>query len=202
MLELIIIIVILALDQLTKYLIQINLSPVGTSAPVIDGFLQLTNVHNTGAAWGMLEGFRWLFIPMTLIVAGLLIYIIIRFNKKLTVFSRITLALLFAGAVGNFIDRVALTYVRDFVDITPWFSFPVFNVADSALSVGCVFLVIDALFLKDKSLFERVSFQKEKSKKEDAPVNADKESTEQVSVPEATTKDEVNADSSADKPNA
>ena len=160
MLELVIIIVILALDQLTKYLIQMNLSPVGTSAPVIDGFLQLTNVHNTGAAWGMLEGFRWLFIPMTLIVAGLLIYIIVRFNKKLTVFSRITLALLFAGAVGNFIDRVALSYVRDFIDITPWFSFPVFNVADSSLSVGCVFLVIDALFLKDKSLFERVSFKK------------------------------------------
>ena len=160
MLELIIIIVILALDQLTKYLIQLNLSPVGTSVPVIDGFLQLTNVHNTGAAWGMLEGFRWLFIPMTLIVAGLLIYIIVRFNKKLTVFSRITLALLFAGAVGNFIDRVALSYVRDFIDITPWFSFPVFNVADSSLSVGCVFLVIDALFLKDKSLFERVSFKK------------------------------------------
>lgn len=202
MLELIIIIVILALDQLTKYLIQINLSPVGTSMPVIDGFLQLTNVHNTGAAWGMLEGFRWLFIPMTLIVAGLLVYIIVRFNKKLTLFSRITLALLFAGAVGNFIDRVALSYVRDFVDITPWFSFPVFNVADSALSVGCVFLVIDALFLKDKSLFERVSFQKEKSKKEETPVSADKESTEQASGSEATGKDEAKADSPADKPNA
>ena len=155
MLELIIIIVILALDQISKYLIQLYLSPVGSSLPVIGGFLQLTNVHNTGAAWGMLEGFRWLFIPMTLIVAAVLVYVIIRFRKKLTLFSRITLALLFAGAVGNFIDRVALSYVRDFLDITPWFSFPVFNVADSALSVGCVFLVIDALFLKEKSLFER-----------------------------------------------
>ena len=160
MLELVIIIILLVLDQVSKYLVQLQLSPVGSSVPVIDGLLQLTNVHNTGAAWGMLSGFRWLFIPMTLIVAGLLIYIIIRFNKKLTVFSRITLALLFAGAVGNFIDRVALSYVRDFIDITPWFSFPVFNVADSSLSVGCVFLVIDALFLKDKSLFERVSFKK------------------------------------------
>ena len=160
LLELIIIVCLLAIDQITKYLISLNLSTVGTSLPLIDGFVQFTNVHNTGAAWGMLEGFRWLFIPMTLIVAGLLIYIIVRFNKKLTVFSRITLALLFAGAVGNFIDRVALSYVRDFIDITPWFSFPVFNVADSSLSVGCVFLVIDALFLKDKSLFERVSFKK------------------------------------------
>ena len=178
LLELIIIVCLLALDQITKYLISLNLSPVGTSAPLIDGFVQFTNVHNTGAAWGMLEGFRWLFIPMTLIVAGLLLFVLFRFYKKLCVFSRITLALLFAGAVGNFVDRLLLGYVRDFVDITPWFSFPVFNVADSALSVGCVFLVIDALFLKDKSVFDRVTFQKSKQneikdtvnrKPEDAP---------------------------------
>jgi len=161
LLELIIIVILLVLDQVSKYLVQLYLSPVGTSVPVIDGLVQLTNVHNTGAAWGMLDGFRWLFIPMTLIVAAVLIYVIIRFHKKLTVFSRITLALLFAGAIGNFIDRVLLTFVRDFVDITPWFSFPVFNVADSALSIGCVMLVIDALFLKEKSIFERVSFKKE-----------------------------------------
>ena len=160
MLELIIVIVILALDQLTKYLFQLNLSPVGASVPVIDGFLQLTNVHNTGAAWGMLEGFRWLFIPLTILVAAILLFILIRFRKKLTVFSRITLALLFTGAVGNLIDRIVLTYVRDFFDITPLFSFPVFNVADSCLSIGCVFLIIDVLFLKEQSMFERVSFQK------------------------------------------
>ena len=161
MLELIIIVVLLLLDQVSKHLVQLYLSPVGSSVSVIDGLLRLTNVHNTGAAWGMLAGFRWLFIPLTLIVAGALVFVIIRFHKKLSVFSRITLALLFSGAVGNFIDRVLLSYVRDFVDITPLFSFPVFNVADSALSIGCVLLVIDALFLKEKSMFERVTFQKE-----------------------------------------
>lgn len=192
MLELIIIIIILTLDQISKYLIQLYLSPVGSSLPVIGGFLQLTNVHNTGAAWGMLEGFRWLFIPMTLIVAAVLVYVIIRFRKKLTLFSRITLALLFAGAVGNFIDRVALSYVRDFLDITPWFSFPVFNVADSALSVGCVFLVIDALFLKEKSLFERVSFKKEN-------VAPQKDKTAETATIANT---ETPADQSAGKPNA
>ena len=119
MLELIIVVVLLALDQISKYLVQLYLSPVGSSVPVIDGLLQFTNVHNTGAAWGMLDGFRWLFIPLTLIVAGALIYVMIRFRKNLCVFSRITLALLLSGAVGNFIDRVALSYVRDFVDITP-----------------------------------------------------------------------------------
>ena len=161
MIELIVIVVLLALDQISKHLVQLYLSPVGASVPVIDGLLQLTNVHNTGAAWGMLEGFRWFFIPMTLIVAAALVYVMIRFRKKLCVFSRITLALLFSGAVGNFIDRALLSYVRDFIDITPWFSFPVFNVADSALSIGCVFLVIDVLLLKDRSMFERISFKKE-----------------------------------------
>lgn len=178
MLELIIVVVLLALDQISKYLVQLYLSPVGSSVPVIDGLLQFTNVHNTGAAWGMLDGFRWLFIPLTLIVAGALIYVMIRFRKNLCVFSRITLALLLSGAVGNFIDRVALSFVRDFVDITPWFSFPVFNIADSALSIGCVFLVIDVLFLKDRSMFERISFKKETSaEQKNEKVNAKSESS-------------------------
>ena len=168
MLELIIVVLLLALDQVSKYLVHLYLSPVGSSVPVISGLLQLTNVHNTGAAWGMLEGFRWLFIPMTLIVAAVLVFVMVRFGKKITAFSRVTLALLFAGAVGNFIDRLFLSYVRDFLDITPLFSFPVFNVADSALSIGCVFLVIDALFLKDRSMFERVSFKKNKPEEKKA----------------------------------
>ena len=156
MLELIIVVVLLALDQITKYLVQLYLSPVGTSVPVIEGLLQLTNVHNRGAAWGMLEGFRWLFIPMTVLVGGVLVYILVRYHKKLTVFSRITLALLFAGAIGNLIDRTILGYVRDFFDFC-LIDFPVFNVADSSLSIGCAMLVVDALFLKDRSLFERIS---------------------------------------------
>jgi signal peptidase II len=169
LIELIVIVVLLALDQISKHLVQLYLSPVGASVPVIDGLLQLTNVHNTGAAWGMLEGFRWFFIPMTLIVAAALVYVMIRFRKKLCVFSRITLALLFSGAVGNFIDRALLSYVRDFIDITPWFSFPVFNVADSALSIGCV------LLLKDRSMFERISFKKE-TPAEQKPAEADAKS--------------------------
>ena len=182
MLELIIIVAILVIDQVSKYLIQLYLSPVGTSVPLIDGLLQFTNVHNTGAAWGLLDGFRWLFVLMTIVVAGALIFIMFRFSKKLTVFSRITLALLFAGAVGNFIDRIVLVYVRDFIDISPLFSFPVFNIADSSLSIGCVMMIIDALFLKEKSLFERISFQKapkdklnaeQKTPKDDSPSDTD-----------------------------
>ncbi len=164
MLEIILVIVILVVDQISKYLVQLHLSPVGSSLPLIDGVFHLTNAHNTGAAWGMLPGFRWMFIPLTIIVCGIVVYILIRFHKKLCIFSRITLALLFAGAIGNLIDRVALSYVRDMFDFC-LINFPVFNVADSSLTIGCILLVIDALFLKDRSIFERVTFQKSEKKK-------------------------------------
>lgn len=155
MLELILIVAILSLDQIAKHLSDLYLSPVGTTIPLIPGVFHLTSTHNTGAAWGMLPGFRWLFLAMTLIVCGLLIYTMIRYRKRLSVFSRIILALLFAGALGNAIDRAALSYVRDFFDFR-LINFPVFNVADSSLSIGCVLLVLDALFLKKRSLLEVV----------------------------------------------
>jgi len=155
LLEFILIAAILSLDQIAKHLSDLYLSPVGTTIPLIPGVFHLTSTHNTGAAWGMLPGFRWLFLPMTLIVCALLIYAMIRYHRRLSVFSRIVLALLFAGAVGNFIDRIALAYVRDFFDFR-LINFPVFNVADSSLSIGCALLVLDALFLKKRSLFEVV----------------------------------------------
>ena len=78
LLELIIIVCLLAIDQITKYLISLNLSTVGTSLPLIDGFVQFTNVHNTGAAWGMLEGFRWLFIPLTILIAIIILFVLLK----------------------------------------------------------------------------------------------------------------------------
>lgn len=164
MLEIILIVAILAIDQITKYLIQIYLSPVGTSLPLIDGVFHLTNAHNTGAAWGLLPGFRWMFIPLTILVCCAIAFVLIRFRKRICLFSRITLSLLFAGAVGNLIDRIALSYVRDFFDFC-LINFPVFNIADSSLTIGCILLVIDALFLKDRSIFERVTFPKKENKK-------------------------------------
>jgi signal peptidase II len=131
---------------------------------LIDGVFHLTNVHNTGAAWGMMQGFRWLFIPMTLIVCGIIVFILVKYHKRVTVFSRLTLSLLFAGAVGNLIDRVLFGYVRDFFDFC-LINFPVFNVADSAMTIGCALLIIDALFLKERSIFERVAPQKGDAKK-------------------------------------
>ena len=147
MLEIITIAVLLLLDQVSKYLTDLYLSPLGTTLPGWDGVFQLTSAHNTGAAWGMLKGFRWFFIVLTVAVLAALIIVMIRNRKKLFWFPRLILAMIVAGAAGNLIDRLLFGYVRDmfyFVLI----DFPIFNVADSALSVGCVLLAVNILFMK------------------------------------------------------
>ena len=151
MLEVIVIAVILAADQLVKLWSEATLSPLGTSLPLIPGVFQLTSAHNTGAAWGMLPGGKWFFLGMTLVVCVLLVVLLVRYRKRMTVLGRVILSLLLAGALGNAIDRIALSYVRDMFDFV-LIHFPIFNVADSALSVGCCLLIFDAFFMKDRSL--------------------------------------------------
>ena len=153
MLEGILIAVVLVADQLVKLWSERTLTPLGTSMPVIDGVFQLTSAHNTGAAWGVLPGKKWFFLILTLIVCAFLLFSLIRYRKRLMPLARVTLSLLLAGALGNAIDRAALSYVRDMFDFC-LINFPIFNVADSALTIGCGLLVIDVLFMKERSLFE------------------------------------------------
>ena len=153
MLEIILITVLLAVDQAVKFLSEHFLTPLGSSYPLIPGVFQFTSAHNTGAAWGMLPGRKWMFLCLTLIVVVALALFLIRYRKKMTVLSRVTLSLLLAGALGNAIDRLILSYVRDMFDFC-LINFPIFNVADSALSIGCCLLIIDMLFMKEKSVFE------------------------------------------------
>ena len=153
MLEIILIAAILVVDQLVKLWSEAALAPLGTSIPVIEGVFQLTSAHNTGAAWGMLPGKKWFFLALTLVVCAFLIFFLLRFRKQLTVLSRVTLSLLLAGALGNAIDRIVLSYVRDMFDFC-LINFPIFNVADSALTIGCCLLIADVLFMKERSLFE------------------------------------------------
>ena len=158
---------ILVLDQVSKAVSERVLTPLGTSRPLIPGVFQFTSVHNTGAAWGMLSGFRWAFLVLTAVIAVAIVYVLIRWHGKLSVLSRITLSLLLAGAVGNAIDRAALGYVRDMLDFC-LIHFPVFNVADSSLTIGCILLCIDALLVKKNSLFDVISPKPESGESEDA----------------------------------
>lgn len=153
MLEIIIIVVILVADQITKYIAEALLTPLGFSVPVIEGVFHFTSSHNTGAAWGILRGGRPFFLILTFFIVLFLAFFLIRGRKKMTLLSRITLSLLLAGAVGNAIDRLIFAYVRDFLDFC-LIRFPIFNVADSALTIGCILLIIDVLFMKERSMFE------------------------------------------------
>ena len=125
-------ILILFLDQITKIIVQQRFF-AGESAD-ITSFFSLTFVKNTGIAWGFLAGKGYVSILVSLLVIGAIAYYFSDiFSQNQT--TRIAVALILAGALGNLIDRLALGYVVDFLDFHFW---PTFNVADSALTVGAV----------------------------------------------------------------
>lgn len=138
--------VILLIDQITKFIIASTMR-IGDSYEVIPHFLNITSHRNNGAAWGILSGKMIFFYIITLIILALLIYFFIK-EAQFNLFLQIAISFLFAGALGNFIDRVINGEVVDFIDTNIFgYDFPIFNVADSSLTIG-VILVIIAL-LKD-----------------------------------------------------
>jgi signal peptidase II len=130
----IIVAIILSLDQLAKFLITKNLS-LNQSVPAIKDIFYLTLIHNRGAAFGILKNQAPLFI-FTSIIAVILIYRDLKNNKRKKSYS-IALSLILAGALGNLVDRLFFGYVIDFLDFRIW---PVFNVADSAITIGAILL--------------------------------------------------------------
>lgn len=151
MLEAIIVLAIVGLDQLAKYLTDLYLVPLGTSVPLWKGVFHLTSMHNIGAAFSILEGNRFFLLGVSSVASLAILYILIRYHKKLHTLLRVCLAVILAGALGNLIDRAVLGYVRDMLDFT-LIHFAVFNVADSAVSVGAVLLAVDLLFGRGKTL--------------------------------------------------
>jgi signal peptidase II len=124
------------LDQLTKLLAYKNLL-LNQSVPLIKGIFHLTLVYNRGGAFGILKNQTQLFI-FTSIFAIILIVLSLKKNKyKKHFLYSVSLSFILGGALGNLIDRVTLGYVIDFLDLHIW---PVFNVADSAITIGAVLL--------------------------------------------------------------
>lgn len=140
-------ILIIAADQLSKYLAVAYLMD---KRPIvlINNLIELHFVRNYGAAFGIMQNQRWLFIVITVLVLIGIIVFIIKNNNKLNIFTKISLGALLGGASGNLIDRVHLTYVIDFikVDLGSLYDFPVFNIADIFIVVGTSLLVILILF--------------------------------------------------------
>jgi signal peptidase II len=147
MLEVIIIITIIALDQITKYFTVKNLKTDG-SFTVIKGFLEFCYVENRGAAFGILQNKRWFFIVLTIIICAGMAYYLFTY-KDTRMILRISLAFILGGAIGNLIDRIRLGYVVDMIHITA-INYPVFNVADSFVVIGTILLAWYLLFIADK----------------------------------------------------
>ena len=149
--ELSLILLIVVADQVTKALVRSALQ-LGESRNVIPGFLDLTHVQNTGAAFGLLNNVDFAYKPMVMIVLALVALMAIAayatqlgFQDRL---ARLGLALILGGAFGNLIDRAMAGHVLDFVDVY-WrdIHFWAFNVADSAITVGAIFVLLDTFGL-------------------------------------------------------
>ncbi len=146
MLQIIIIVLLVLADQLTKLLIWAPIPKDGT-IEVLPGILNFSKVENTGASFGIFQGMQVFFIVMTIIVLVAAVYIMIRYRDKHSRFIRVLIAVLFSGALGNLIDRMAFGYVRDFIDFRLFnFWTYVFNIADAALVIGAILLGIYILF--------------------------------------------------------
>ena len=118
-------------------------------APCIPGILELTRVHNYGAAWSSFSGMRWLLSAVTAAILIVVLVLLLRGVARHPV-GRLAGALILAGGLGNLIDRVRLGYVVDMFHFPFWPSYPTFNLADICIVAGAVLGAIYYLFLHEK----------------------------------------------------
>ena len=145
-------ILLIIIDQATKYWARTTLKKDGPIS-IIPGVLKLQYHENTGAVWGILTGKTAMLSVVTVILTALLIYLYFQIPKdKKFLPVQIIWVFILAGAVGNFIDRISLKYVVDFIYFE-LIDFPIFNIADSYLTVSCFLLLFLGIFYyKDKDL--------------------------------------------------
>lgn len=141
--------VVVAADQLTKAIVR-QVLPLGESRSIVPEFLDLTHVHNTGAAFGLLNAVDFPYKPIVMIaIAAVALVAIAAYATQLGFqerMARLGLALILGGAFGNLIDRASAGYVVDFVDVY-WGAthFWAFNVADSAITIGAILVLLDMI---------------------------------------------------------
>lgn len=129
-------VLLLVIDQLLKWAISANLA-LNHSVVVIPGVMALTNLHNRGAAWSILEGQQWFFTLISIIAIVIIVWLMYHFRRNPPVM--VCLCMILAGTLGNFIDRLRLGYVVDMFE-TLFINFPVFNAADCCLTLGVIAL--------------------------------------------------------------
>jgi len=163
----IIIAAVVIADQVTKYLALTLLAPI-RSYPLIEGVFELHFVRNRGAAWGMLADNRWVFMTVSVIaIVIMLLYLIL--SKERTPLFTLSLSLILGGGIGNMIDRIFFEdgAVIDFLYFK-LIDFPVFNIADCAVSIGAVLLIYYLIYTETLKPYLRNKKAKEGSNEKDS----------------------------------
>lgn len=144
----ILIIISVVFDQITKFWAA-DVLKNGDSIKIIGNFLRFTYAENKGAAFSILQNQRTFFLIITVVMLIFLGYIYFK-TKNITNLSKLSIAMITGGAIGNFIDRFRLGYVIDFIDVRfgDFYNFPVFNIADSFVVCGTILMIILILLNK------------------------------------------------------
>lgn len=134
------------LDKVSKHIVTVKMSE-GESLPVLEGFFHLTLVHNTGGAFGIMKNNPHVFTGAAAIFTVLaVIYVTLRWTL-MAFRDKAAVCLILGGTLGNLSDRLRLGYVIDFFDLRIW---PVFNIADSCITIGAAMLIFSVLAFGDK----------------------------------------------------
>jgi signal peptidase II len=153
--------VVLVLDQLSKLWVSATMQ-VGDLQTVIDGFVRLRYTHNTGAAFGIFRDATGILSILSLVIITGIVVAFVRLGNPTTM-STLASGLVVGGALGNLVDRVRLGYVVDFVEVygphlefnNTIYTFPVFNVGDSGITVGVILILIGLLFTREPATDDR-----------------------------------------------
>lgn len=152
MFALVVVLSTVLLDVFSKYLTVQLLLPLGKDVTVIPYLIDFSYVENTGAAFGMLKDHRWIFMTLSVLFIAVLVVLILKSGIKHKLFI-VSTSMILGGGIGNMIDRIFVGYVVDFIKFT-FVEFAVFNIADSAVVIGAILLVIYTLFY-DKTVKKR-----------------------------------------------
>lgn len=153
MLALIIVLVTVFLDQISKHFVVLYLKGQ-RPLTIIEGLLSFTYVENRGAAFGILQNRKLFFVAVTVVTLIILMYIFLRYYKYLNLWTISSLSMIMGGTIGNFIDRMSLDYVVDFISLRFFnrYNFVVFNLADTFIVVGAIMLMLYIMIFEPKKV--------------------------------------------------
>ncbi len=164
-LDIVVIALLIAFDQFTKYLAVVHLEGK-ESIVIIPKVLELTFLKNSGAAFGILQNQKVFFVMIAIMILVVIAYVLFRIpNEKKYIIMQVILVMIASGAAGNMIDRIRNDYVVDFISFVI-INFPIFNVADIYVTVSTILFIVLFLFYYKEKDFDFLSFKQQRKYRE------------------------------------